>query len=99
MADYRLTLRAEADFREIGRYTQQTWGRRQREAYLSDLVTAFQRLTDDNALGRPRDDVRAGLLSHLCGRHVIFFRRRGQQVEILRILHGRQSADRAFRTD
>lgn len=47
-------------------------------------------------LGRRRDEVRPGLLSYICGRHVIFFRRRANRTEIVRILHGRQSLETAF---
>ena len=93
---YRLSPAAAADFEAIGRYTQDRWGQDQRRAYLADFVAAFERLADDPHLGRSRDDVRPGLFSYLCGSHVIFFRRRDGVPEIVRILHGRQSLDRAF---
>lgn len=96
MAEYRLTLQANADFVSIGRHTQRRWGIRQRKSYLADLVAAFERLARDEALGRPRDEVRQGLVSYLCGQHAIFFRRRAGGLEIVRILHGRQSPERAF---
>lgn len=35
MRTFRLTERAKQDLRSIGRYTQATWGREQRDSYLS----------------------------------------------------------------
>ena len=96
MAEYRLTRQAETDFMQIGRYTQQNWGPSQRRAYLGDLVAAFEHLATRPELGRSRDDLRPNLLSYACGRHVIFFRRKVGRVEVLRILHGRQSVEKAF---
>ena len=96
MTDYRLSPAAAADYENIGRYTQHHWGADQRRAYLADLVAAFERLAQDPHLGRARNDVRQGLLSYPCGSHVIFFRRRENRPEVVRILHGRQSLEKAF---
>lgn len=96
MANFRVTPAALADFQSIGRYTQDTWGVDQRRAYLADLDAAFHRLADSEHLGRPQDRLRRGLLRYNCGQYAIFFRRRDGIVEILRILHGRQSPDVAF---
>jgi len=41
MAKYRVTPRAEDDLKNIGRYTQQHWGRIQRNAYLKNLENRF----------------------------------------------------------
>jgi toxin ParE1/3/4 len=37
MPGFQLTARATADLRAIGRYTQATWGREQRNTYLARL--------------------------------------------------------------
>ncbi len=97
MAEVRLTRAALTDFTNIGRYTQERWGAQQRRAYLADLDAAFQRLAASPHLGRAQNEVRRGLLRYNCGQHAIFFRRRDTDVEILRILHGRQSPERALR--
>ena len=87
MSAYRLLAKAEADYRDIGRYTQRTWGPEQRRTYLIGLVAAFQRLADNPELGRLRPDLRTGLRSYVQGQHVIFYRIGPTTVEILRILH------------
>jgi toxin ParE1/3/4 len=76
--------------KEVGRYAQRTWTVRQRDVYLGDFATVFERLRTGMARGRNRLEVRDGLLSYPCNRHVIFFRPDAEgNVEILRILHGR----------
>jgi toxin ParE1/3/4 len=42
MPAFRLTAKAKADLRHIGRYTQETWGQDQRNHYLPRLDEAFQ---------------------------------------------------------
>jgi toxin ParE1/3/4 len=44
MPSFRLTERAKADLRSIGRYTQATWGREQRNIYLARLDAGFHLL-------------------------------------------------------
>jgi toxin ParE1/3/4 len=98
VTNFRLTFAALADFESIARYTQDTWGTEQRRAYLADLDAAFYRLADSEHLGRPQNIIRQGLFRYNCGQHAIFFRRHNHTVEILRILHGRQSPERAFKS-
>lgn len=81
---------ARNDLKEIGSYTQKTWSVKQRDIYLGDFVIVFERLKTAVVTGRNCDEVREGLLSYSCNRHIIFFRRDVQgNVEILRILHER----------
>lgn len=95
MATFRLTAQAEADFDEIGAYTLEMWGEDQAVRYLIKLDETFAALARTPALGKHRDDLRLGLISCRCDRHVIFFRRDKQgDVEILRILHGRMDFER-----
>lgn len=91
MSGFRLTLRAAADLAEIGRFTEARWGRKQRSSYLRDFDAAFRRLATGSTLGRQRPELGNGLLSYRCGRHTIFFHRTADEVQILRILHERQT--------
>jgi toxin ParE1/3/4 len=93
---YRLSVPAQSDFIDIGRYTQSRWGARQRHIYLGQLIEAFKTLAENPNMGRPRDAISAGLLVSNAGSHAIYFRRIGNVVEIARILHGRQSPKKAF---
>lgn len=92
---FRLSDQAESDFDEIGRYTKENWGIGQAEKYLTQLDQSFHVLAQTPTLGRDCSDLRAGLLSITCNRHVIFFRRDAAgTVEILRILHQRMDFQR-----
>ena len=87
----RLELSPEAfsDLSAIARYSQRKWGRARRDAYMATLVVAMNRLRV-HELGRPRDDIMAGVWSHRSGRHVILFRRDGELVRILSVTHERR---------
>jgi toxin ParE1/3/4 len=47
MPTFRLTERAKQDLLCIGRYTQTTWGREQRNRYLAKLDAAFHLLAKE----------------------------------------------------
>ncbi len=87
MSGFRLTRKAAADLRSIGRYTQQTWGVRQRTRYLTQLDQRFAALAEQPSLGRPCDEVRAGYRRFHEGRHLIFDREGADGIEIVRVLH------------
>jgi len=95
MQQYRLTVLAEADLDGIGEYSLERWGENQAVVYLTKLDETFSTLAHPPSIGRDRCDLRPGLLSCPCQRHVIFFRRdEGGNVEILRILHERMDFKR-----
>ncbi len=48
-------------------------------------------------LGRARAEILPGLRSTLVGKHVLFYRVRGEAVEVLRIIHGRRDLRRIMR--
>lgn len=89
MAQFRLTLRAEADLLEIADYTLCTWGEAQCERYLEQLEQCCQRLAEQQVLGRPCDVIQPGLRRRDQGKHVIFYRRTGEDIVVVRILHER----------
>jgi len=93
MPAFRLTAKARADLRDIGRYTQRTWGRDQRNHYLSRLDEAFHLLAREPDRGRSCDNIRQGYRKYQVGRHVIFYRRSGADIEIIRILHERMDLE------
>jgi toxin ParE1/3/4 len=83
----RLTPRARADLKEIGRFTLKTWGRTQRDVYLAAIDRRFQWLAEDPNRGRPRPEVAEGYHSYPEGGHMIFYRIRAGNIEILGIPH------------
>lgn len=91
MTGFKLTPAAEADLKEIARYTQRKWGRNKRNHYLSALDSRFAWLAEDPKFGRSRNEIKAGYCSYPEGQHVIFYREVKENIEILGILH--QSMD------
>ena len=59
MSNIRVTVEAWSDLSEIARYTEQMWGREQRNTYLAMMESAFERLDDHPYIGQACDQVRA----------------------------------------
>lgn len=82
-----ITPKAGAELRSIADYTAQTWGDRQMERYIADLRQRMLWLANNPKLGRSRDDVRFGLRVFRQGHHLIFYRIKGDTVEIIGLPH------------
>ena len=93
MSVYRLTKKALDDLRSIARYTEKTWGREQRNKYLSKLDSSFRMLAHEPQLGRACNEIKQGYRKHHVGRHLIFYRLVASRVEIIRILHDSMDVD------
>jgi toxin ParE1/3/4 len=93
MPTFRLTAKARADLRDIGCYTQEVWGREERNHYLSRLDEAFHLLAREPNMGRSCDDIRPAYRKYHQGRHVIFYPQSGEDIEIIRILHERMDIE------
>ena len=96
MVNFQLTELAKQDLRSIGRYTQTTWGREQRNTYLAKIDAAFQLLAMEPQLGKSCDDLRVGYRKYPVGRHLIFYRQSADSLEIIRILHQRMDIEAHF---
>lgn len=96
---WRLSRAAGQDLEEIEDYTARVWGDQQAEAYIRDLFAAFDRLANNPALGRHRPDIPAIWLCYSVGRHLIVYRLKDDQVEILNILHPRMDIAARLRRD
>ena len=93
-----MTPLARADIKEIGRYTQKRWGIEQRDRYLNAFDQVMTSLRDCHRLDRARDDIKPGLLSRSCQKHVIFFTRDANgRVVVLRILGQSMEFERHLR--
>ena len=89
MPSFTLTNRAIADLKEIGRNTQNRWGREQRDQYLKMLDVSFQQLAANPLKGKDCSDIRIGYRKLNVGGHVIFYRQTlADMIEIVRVLHG-----------
>lgn len=90
MCAFTLTQKARADIRLIGRYIGKEFGKTQQRRYLSQLDNAFHIIADEPEIGHLCNDVRESYHKYGVGMHLIFYRYdRKDQIEIVRILHGR----------
>ncbi len=87
-----LSPKAESDLAEIAAYTLERWGAGQMETYMAELDATIRGLGERPERGLNRDHMQPGLKSvtHRT-RHHIFYRIRGEFVQIVRILHTRRN--------
>jgi len=94
MAGFILTNAAKADLKNIGRYTQETWGVEQRNRYLTSLDKCFHELVANPLQGRDCGEIKPGYRKFPIGKHLVFYRiNELEQVLIVRILHQRMDVD------
>jgi toxin ParE1/3/4 len=99
MMMFRLTELAKQDLRSIGRYTQVTLGKEQRNIYLAKIDAVFHLLAQEPQRGKTCDDIRSGYRKYHVGRHLIFYRQSIEGLEIVRILHDRMDIEAYFDDD
>ncbi|MHC4390096.1 MAG: type II toxin-antitoxin system RelE/ParE family toxin [Planctomycetota bacterium] len=80
--------RAEADLREIWRWSYHQFGEDQADRYLDQLDEGLQTCGAEPEGGRQRDAVRPGYWSKLIRKHVAFYTFTDDEVLIQRVLHG-----------
>lgn len=93
MSAFLLSTKAFEDLKSIGRFTLKSWGREQRNIYLSKLDESFHLLAEQPQLGIARDDIRKGYRVYHVMRHLIFYRQKTTEIEIIRILHDRMNVE------
>jgi toxin ParE1/3/4 len=96
MPFFRLSTKAMEDLRSIGRYTQDNWGREQRNKYLAILDACFHTIAHQPQIGIACDDIREGYRKYHVGRHLIFYRKISEYIDIIRILHDSMDAKSHF---
>ncbi len=85
--DYKLTLAAKNDLKEIWRDTVERWSEQQAEKYIYQLEKKFKDLATTPKLGRSRPDIQKGYRSLPEGKHIIFYRVADNIIEIIGIPH------------
>src|SRR4051794_32003989 len=84
---YSLSPLARLDLEDIWTYTRKQWSRRQADTYIREMTAAFTELAQGSRIGLTAEDIRAGYLKYLIGAHIVFYRRRANSIEIIRVLH------------
>ncbi|MBA4372280.1 MAG: plasmid stabilization protein ParE [Thermodesulfovibrio sp.] len=91
---FTITNKAKGDLKEIGRYTQERWGREQRDQYLTMIDVCFHQLAVNPHTGKECSEIRAGYRKLTAGSHVIFYRQTfTDTIEIVRVLHVRMDIE------
>ena len=91
MSKYTVTEEAEADIKDVGRYTNRVWGRDQRIKYIAGLGMLFRSLAKNPRLGKDYGYVLDGCFGHIYQHHIVFYTKASHGIEIIRVLH--QSMD------
>ena len=96
MSAYKLVIAplAKHDLKRIYDYSISNWGGRQASDYLDKLKNLFWELTEQPEMGVEREELLPDMRSLPVESHIIFYRSQQSQVEIVRVLHGRQDPQR-----
>jgi len=87
------TPAAQADMSEIWDYSADKWGVDQADRYTDEIREACNALARGTKRGRPAQ-VLPDFLKYLCGSHVVYFFDQADQIDVIRILHQSQDAER-----
>ena len=95
----RLTLKrlALADLKSIARYTEDRWGRRQRNYSVKKSDDAFSMIAETSSLGVTWGSILQGYRKFTAQSHIIFYKiKTGGKIEVIRILHKSMDAISMF---
>ncbi len=84
---YELTPAAEADLKDIARYTSKQWSRKQAIHYAGLLEAGFYQIAENKAFSRSFSETYPEVRVTKCEHHYIFYLFRGEHPCILAIFH------------
>ncbi len=89
MRKLHLSPAAAEDLENILQFTMETWGENQFEQYLAAFQQVFDNICQDPscALSKERGELFTDCRSIRSGRHIVFFRLKNDNIEVVRILH------------
>jgi len=99
MPTYKITPRAHKDLKNIGHYTENNWGKNQRNTYLKNLENRFAWLAENPQSGKQRHDIYEGYYSFPEGQHVVFYLIDKPVIHIIGIPHKDMDIISYFRPD
>jgi toxin ParE1/3/4 len=89
-----LTTAAEADLRDIFRYSKLTLGTTVAVNYVATINAKIALIVTNPQIGRRFDAIDDDMRRTACLRHHIYFRSIGDELRIVRVLHQRMEASR-----
>ena len=81
---------AQGDFKEIYQYGCTHWGKKRALQYVSQLKEQLWQLLTHPEIGLLRSELGPTMRSFALEKHIIFYRVQSEQIEVVRLLHGRQ---------
>ncbi len=85
--EYTKSKKTDQDIKDITKRSISDFGETQTDKYLSGLEQCLQLLADNPDLGRTCNELRQGYQRHEYESHIIFYRKRKNDIFITRILH------------
>jgi len=85
---------AKSDLKNIFQFGLRNWGQSQSESYLENLKDHVWNLTEQPLIGIERPELLDNIRSSPVESHMLFYRVLSKQIEIVRILHGKQDPQR-----
>jgi toxin ParE1/3/4 len=98
MSNFSFSLKAQRDVREITHYTKGLWGKEQMHRYIDALEKQVRLIADNPAIGKSCEDILSHTRCFLFQRHIIYYRKVNDGIEILRILHVSMQPQKQFTT-
>lgn len=83
----KFTSLAKKDLKNIATYTQERWGKEQRNSYLKQIDKTFKLLVGKPSVGKKCDEIIEGYRKFPHGSHVIYYKEKSNHILIVRILH------------
>ncbi len=84
---YKFKPKAIDDIENIDNYTLETFGKAQADKYYNLLFSAFKKLDIQPSIGTDYSSICENLEGYRMESHVIFYTRKAEDIEIIRILH------------
>jgi toxin ParE1/3/4 len=97
MRGYRLSRKAETDLQQIYLYSFENFGETQADAYILELSSCLDLLTEQPRLGRVQPGKTEDRRAFFHGAHIIAYRITGAGILIQRVLDARSDWQRIFR--
>ena len=63
---------------------------------IDQIAAVMEKLAEFPAMGRSRYDIRPAMRSFVSPPYLIFYRRKGEGIHIVRVLHERRDINKAF---
>lgn len=89
-----LSPAAREDLRAIHQYGAHQWGKPRSDEYMNSLKDKLWLLLQQPEIGKARPELSPDVRSVSVTSHVIFYQVQREQLQIIRILHGRQDVTR-----